>query len=245
MRTALLFTILLISSHSASAQINSPTSPTISPSAFETFKGDARRGPALIPTPTRTTGATAPTANADCTHLWDKATHMTKREWATTCRRIHGRIDTLKSIPMRTVEVVSPGTSKPARPNLTPASPVTHKVAIQVNQNDKAVMDLALNNAKNVVDFYKAKREAVAVEIVTYGPGLHMLRSDTSPVKDRIGSMSLENSNISFIACGNTQANQAKAEGKPVTLISEAKVMPSGVVRLMELQKQGYAYIRP
>jgi intracellular sulfur oxidation DsrE/DsrF family protein len=121
----------------------------------------------------------------------------------------------------------------------------THKVAIQVNQNDKAVMDLALNNAKNVIDYYGAKGETVAVEIVTYGPGLHMLRADTSPVKERIAPMALENSNLAFIACGNTQANQSKAEGKPVKLLSEAKVMPSGVVRLMELQKQGYAYIRP
>jgi intracellular sulfur oxidation DsrE/DsrF family protein len=121
----------------------------------------------------------------------------------------------------------------------------TNKVAIQVNQNDKAVMDLALNNAKNVLDYYKDKGETVAIEIVTFGPGLHMLRADTSPVKDRIAPMSLENPNLKFIACGNTQANQSKAEGKPVTLISEAKVMPSGVVRLMELQKQGYAYIKP
>ena len=120
-----------------------------------------------------------------------------------------------------------------------------NKVAIQVNQNDKAVMDLALNNAKNIIEYYKEKGETVAIEIVTYGPGLHMLRADTSPVKERIAPMSLENPNLAFIACGNTQANQAKAEGKPVTLISEATVMPSGVVRLMELQKQGYAYIRP
>ena len=131
--------------------------------------------------------------------------------------------------------------TKPAKT----AAAATHKVAIQVNQNDKAVMDLALNNAKNVIDYYKEKGETVAVEIVTYGPGLHMLRADTSPVKERIAPMSLENPNLAFIACGNTQANQSKAEGKPVTLISEAKVMPSGVVRLMELQKQGYAYIRP
>ena len=120
-----------------------------------------------------------------------------------------------------------------------------HKVAFQVNQNDKVVMDLTLNNAKNVLDYYKAKGETVAIEIVTYGPGLHMLRADTSPVKERIAPLALENPNLAFIACGNTQANQSKAEGKPVTLISEATVMPSGVVRLMELQKQGYAYIRP
>jgi intracellular sulfur oxidation DsrE/DsrF family protein len=120
-----------------------------------------------------------------------------------------------------------------------------HKVAIQVSGNDKAQMSLALNNAKNIADFYKQKGETVLIEIVTYGPGLHMLRADTSPVKDRIGPMALENPNLKFIACGNTQANQSKAEGKPVTLISEATVMPSGAVRLMELQAEGYAYIRP
>jgi intracellular sulfur oxidation DsrE/DsrF family protein len=120
-----------------------------------------------------------------------------------------------------------------------------HKVAIQVSQNDKAQMDLALNNAQNVMEYFKAKGETVSVEIVAYGPGLHMLRADTSLVKDRIGPMSLKYPNLKLIACANTQARQAKAEGKPVPLIGEATLMPSGVVRLMELQAQGYAYIRP
>ena len=84
---------------------------------------------------------------------------------------------------------------KAEQTKVTKAAPAaTHKVAIQVNQNDKAVMDLALNNAKNVIDYYKAKGETVAIEIVTYGPGLHMLRADTSPVKERIAPMALENS---------------------------------------------------
>ena len=143
-----------------------------------------------------------------------------------------------------------PGASVEAQTESKPAKSVTkakatHKVAIQVSDNDKAQMNLALNNAKNVIEYYKDKGEPVAIEIVTYGPGLHMLRADTSPVKDRIAPMALENRNLKFIACANTQANQSKAEGKPVTLISEATVMPSGVVRLMELQNQGYAYIRP
>lgn len=119
-----------------------------------------------------------------------------------------------------------------------------HKVAIQVNQNEKGVMELALNNAKNIADYYKQKGEQATVEIVTYGPGLHMLRTE-SPVKDRIAAMSLEMPQLTFAACANTQANMSKAEGKPVTLLSEAKITPSGVVRLMELQGQGYAYIRP
>lgn len=119
-----------------------------------------------------------------------------------------------------------------------------HKLAIQVNQNEKGVMDLALNNAKNVIEYYKSKNEQVQVELVTFGPGLHMLRSE-SPVKERVAQMALENPNLVFQACANTQANMSKAEGKPVTLLGEAKVTPSGVVRLMELQNDGYSYLRP
>jgi hypothetical protein len=57
-----------------------------------------------------------------------------------------------------------------------------HRVAIQVDQNDAAIMNLALNNATNIFEYYLKKGEAVEVNIVTYGPGLHMLR-DTSPVQ--------------------------------------------------------------
>ncbi len=124
------------------------------------------------------------------------------------------------------------------------AAKKVHKVAIQVSENDKNVMNRALNNTRNLVELYKGKGEEITIEIVTFHDGLHMLRSE-SPVKDRIAVMSLENPNVTFVACGNTQANQSKAEGKQVTLVSEAKVMPSGIARLIELQEQGYSYIRP
>jgi intracellular sulfur oxidation DsrE/DsrF family protein len=121
----------------------------------------------------------------------------------------------------------------------------THKLAIQVAENNPQLMNLALNNERNVVEYYKSKGEEVAIEIVTFGPGLHMLRDDTSPVKQRIAAMALETPSVVFIACANTQANMGKQENKQISLISEAKVMPSGVVRIMELQGQGYSYLRP
>ncbi len=143
--------------------------------------------------------------------------------------------------------------SKSAAPTKTSAqkkvaksgSVKTHKLAIQVAENTPQLMNLALNNARNVVEYYKSKGEEVAIEIVTFGPGLHMLRDDTSPVKQRIAAMALETPSVVFIACANTQANMGKQENKQISLISEAKVMPSGVVRIMELQGQGYSYLRP
>lgn len=121
----------------------------------------------------------------------------------------------------------------------------THKLAIHVDQNDPAVMNLALNNAKNVTDWYKSKGDNVTIEIVTYGPGLHMLRSDTSPVKQRVSAMALELPSLSFAACENTVAAMSKSEGKQVPLLSESKPVPSGVVHLIELQEQGYTYLKP
>ena len=61
----------------------------------------------------------------------------------------------------------------------------------------------------------------------------------------RIAAMALETPGVTFVACANTQANMSKQENKQITLISEAKVMPSGVVRIMELKEMGYAYLRP
>ena len=72
-----------------------------------------------------------------------------------------------------------------------------------------------------------------------------MLRDDTSPVKARIKSMSESMPELVFSACGNTQENMTRAEGKEIPLISQAKVVKSGVVRLMELQERGWSYLRP
>jgi intracellular sulfur oxidation DsrE/DsrF family protein len=120
-----------------------------------------------------------------------------------------------------------------------------HKLAIHVDQNDPAVMNMALNNAQNVMAYYAEQGEEVTVELVAYGPGLNMFVADKSPVEDRISAMSLENDNLSFAACGNTLKGMEKKTGAKVNLMSEAVVVPSGVVRLMELQEDGYAYVRP
>jgi uncharacterized protein len=122
-----------------------------------------------------------------------------------------------------------------------------HRLLIQVDQNDPAVMNLALNNATNVIDYYRAKGENVDVDLVTYGPGLHMLRADTSPVQDRIKSLKdyAFPGKIQFSACGNTKEGMEKKEGHPITVLSEAVIVPSGVVRLMELQEKGWSYVRP
>ena len=125
------------------------------------------------------------------------------------------------------------------------ATKKAHRLVLQVNSNEPATMNLALNNATNVDQYYTALGEKVEIEIVAFGPGLHMLREDTSPVKDRLKAIADKSSAISFKACGNTQENMGKAEDKKIPLVAQATVVKSGVVRLIELQEQGWTYVRP
>ena len=130
------------------------------------------------------------------------------------------------------------GRSSPTKP---------HRLLIHVDQNDPAVMNLALNNATNVIEYYRTKGEDVSVDIVAYGPGLHMLRADSSPVQDRIKQLKgmAFPSNVQFSACANTKENMEKKEGRSIAVLSDATIVPSGVVQLMEKQEKGWSYIRP
>jgi intracellular sulfur oxidation DsrE/DsrF family protein len=120
----------------------------------------------------------------------------------------------------------------------------SHRFAIEVNQNDPAAMNLALNNAENVIKHYKERGEGVQVEIVAYGPGLHMLREDTSPVRDRIKRLQEDASPaVKFSASSDTRAQMEKSEGRPIPILPQATMVPSGIARLMELQRQGWSYV--
>jgi uncharacterized protein len=120
-----------------------------------------------------------------------------------------------------------------------------HHLILQVNTNDPAAMNLALNNATNVTQYYKEMGEKVQIEVVTFGPGLNMLRDDTSPVKARIETLALSSPEISYKACGNTQENMQKAENKSIPIIPQAQLVKSGVIHIMQLQEQGWTYVKP
>jgi intracellular sulfur oxidation DsrE/DsrF family protein len=124
------------------------------------------------------------------------------------------------------------------------AADIMHKIVFQVNDGDTAKMNLTLNNIENVKAYYEEKGEQAQIELVTYGPGLKMLMTD-SPVKDRISVMALEGDNIQFSACANTHRKMSKKAGKEIELMSESTMVPSGVVRAVELQEQGYSYVKP
>jgi intracellular sulfur oxidation DsrE/DsrF family protein len=122
-----------------------------------------------------------------------------------------------------------------------------HHIVYQIDENDKARMNLVLNNVEQSMEYYHSKGEEAQIEVVAYGPGLMMLRDDKSPVKERLKRIKEGSfpSGVIYSACHNTMTKMEKKEGHAIPIVPEARVVPGGVVRLTELQEEGWAYIRP
>jgi intracellular sulfur oxidation DsrE/DsrF family protein len=121
----------------------------------------------------------------------------------------------------------------------------TKRLALQISDNDPASFNKALNVATNFARRMSESGEFYEVEIVTFNAGVHMLRTDTSPVLERITSISESIPEVKFSACGNTIAGMTKKEGAAPPISEHAGVVPAGVARLMELDDEGYFVIRP
>ena len=115
-----------------------------------------------------------------------------------------------------------------------------HRIVIQVSTDDPRTQTIALNNAANLQQAFGV--DNVAVEIVAYGPGLSLLTQGHAQAK-RIQGMAMQG--VQFSACANTIAGITRKSGKKPQLNEAATVVPAGVGRILELQEQGYAYIRP
>ncbi len=116
----------------------------------------------------------------------------------------------------------------------------TAKLVIQVSSDARRTHEIALNNAANVREHYGA--DQVTIEIVAYGPGLSLL-TDKTELGTRISDLTKQG--VIFSACNNTINKLAKKTGERPKLLEGVRIVPGGVVRIMELQQQGYAYVRP
>ena len=115
-----------------------------------------------------------------------------------------------------------------------------YKYVLHISDMDPSKQDLILNNATNLLAAYPPG--GVEVEIVAYGPGLRLMFEQNVHAK-RIDALS--QSGVKFSACGVTLKGMTAQLGYEPKLNPEAKVVPGGIVRIGELVKQGYIYVKP
>lgn len=130
-----------------------------------------------------------------------------------------------------------PQSSHAAEAAASPMQQAHQKVIFQVDDNDSAKWNLALNNAFNAQKEFGPN--GIDIEIVAYGPGINMLKSD-SEVSSRIADAVQKGIHVE--ACQNTMRHMKLTHQD---MLQNIGYVPSGVGEIIMKEHDGYAYIRP
>ena len=134
-------------------------------------------------------------------------------------------------------------TASPARAQQTPPQDkpfAEHKVVLQLSDNDPKRERLVISVAYNLLKLYDPDK--VAIEVVTFGPGIDLLRPKN---ESRKLVESLMAQGVRFDVCLNTVDTIERETGKRPEIIPGATPVQYGVGQILLLTENGYTVVRP
>ena len=115
-----------------------------------------------------------------------------------------------------------------------------HRVVLQLSDNDPRKQGLVISVAYNLLKFYDPDK--VAIEVVTFGPGIDLLRPDST---SRKLVESLVAQGVRFDVCLNTVDSIERETGKRPEFVPVATPVQVGVGQILTLTENGYTLVRP
>ena len=129
-----------------------------------------------------------------------------------------------------------------SRANAATEAPPTTKLKVVYHLNDLDKVSFVVGNIQNHLDGVGGP-DHVTIALVVHGQALRAFHSSSAnlDLSRRVGQFS--RAGIEFAACGNTMKSQnvGLADLLPGFIAADR----GGVVRIAELQSQGYLYLRP
>lgn len=132
-------------------------------------------------------------------------------------------------------------TAAQAQPAPLPDKPFAeHRLVLQLSDNDPKKQALVISVAYNLLKFYDPDK--VAIEVVTFGPGIDLLRPENT---SRKLVESLVAQGVRFDICLNTVDTVERETGKRPDFIPVATPVQVGVGQILSLTENGYTLVRP
>src|ERR1051325_2032776 len=128
-----------------------------------------------------------------------------------------------------------------AQPAPLPDKPFAeHRLALQLSDNDPKKEGLIISIANNLLKAYDPDK--VAIEVVTFGPGIDLLRPE-NPNRQRVESLMAQG--VKFDVCLNTVDTLERESGKRPAIIPLAIPVQVGVAQILTLTENGFTSVRP
>ena len=128
-----------------------------------------------------------------------------------------------------------------AQPAPLPEKPFAeHRIALQLSDEDPKKQALVISVAYNLLKAYDPDK--VAIEVVTFGPGIDLLRRDNANRK-RVESLVAQG--VRFDVCLNTVDTIERETGQRPDILAVATPVQVGVGQILSLTENGYTLVRP
>jgi intracellular sulfur oxidation DsrE/DsrF family protein len=128
-----------------------------------------------------------------------------------------------------------------AEPAPLPDKPFAeHRIVLQLSDYEPRKQSLVISVAYNLLKLYGPDK--VAIEVVTFGPGIELLYSD-SPNRKLVESLIAQG--VKFDICLNTVDTIERETGKRPHYVSGATPVQVGVGQILSLTENGYTLVRP
>jgi uncharacterized protein len=128
-----------------------------------------------------------------------------------------------------------------AQPAPLPDKPFAeHRIVLQLSDNDTEKQGLVISVAYNLLKLYDPDK--VAIEVVAFGPGIDLLRSE-NPNRKLVESLVAQG--VRFDVCLNTVDTIERETGKRPDILSVATPVQVGVGQILALTENGYTLVRP
>jgi uncharacterized protein len=114
-----------------------------------------------------------------------------------------------------------------------------HHVVLHLNAGDEPTQRGVVNNIRHL--YQALGRDHLTVELVAHGAGLTAFIKKRTGLGHELAQLQVEYG-VAFTACSNTMKAMQLTRSE---LIDEVGDTVPAIVRLMERQEQGWAYIKP
>lgn len=118
-----------------------------------------------------------------------------------------------------------------------------HHLILQVSDNDPDKFRAVLSISNNLIKHYQGP-DLVDIEIITFGPGVHLLSDDNSNL-NKPAISALAKNGVRFYICENTLDSLERKTGRKMPVMKQGIAVPTGVAFLVEEIQKGYVAIHP
>lgn len=118
------------------------------------------------------------------------------------------------------------------------------RVILHVDSNKARDLEIAVSKAERLLADYSAANKPLKLEFIANAGGLALLRSDVTPLKNKLQDLQARYPNLTLLACGKTIARLKNEKGINAKLVPGVIVVPSALDQIIHRLREDWAYIR-